>query len=78
VDKIDKIDIVKDGSTIRIVKDRNNINSVWKDEAILSKTYPTDLATTLQYAQGFGDVAFRAWAKEHIKVEPSILIRTDM
>ena len=39
-----------------------------KDEVIVSEKYPTDLATTLQYAQGFGDIAMRQWAKEHVKV----------
>jgi hypothetical protein len=67
-EKLEELDIAKDGSTIRIVKDRNNLHSLLNDQAILSKTYPADLATTLQYAQGFGDVTFRAWAKEHIKV----------
>jgi len=41
---------------------------VEKDEVIVSEKYPTDLATTLQYAQGFGDIAMRQWAKEHVKV----------
>jgi hypothetical protein len=67
-EKLEELDIAKDGSTIRIVKDRNNLHSLLNDQAILSKTYPADLATTLQYAQGFGDVTFRAWAKEHVKV----------
>ena len=68
MEKLEELDIAKDGSTIRIVKDRNKISSLVNNQAILSKTYPTDLATTLQYAQGFGDVTFRAWAKEHVKV----------
>ena len=72
-EKLEELDIAKDGSTIRIVKDRNNLHSLLNDQAILSKTYPADLATTLQYAQGFGDVTFRAWAKEHVKVGLSTL-----
>jgi len=48
----------------------NAVNGVKQDEVVISKTYPTDLSTTLQYAQGFGDVAMRQWAKEHIKVLP--------
>ena len=67
-EKLEELDIAKDGSTIRIVKDRNNLHSLLNDQAILSKTYPADLATTLQYAQGYGDVTFCAWAKEHVKV----------
>jgi len=67
-EKLEELDIAKDGSTIRIVKDRNNLHSQLNDQAILSKTYPADLATTLQYAQGYGDVTFRAWTKEHVKV----------
>lgn len=43
-----------------------------KDEVIVSEKYPTDLATTLQYAQGFGDIAMRQWAKEHVKVLPNL------
>jgi hypothetical protein len=67
-EKLEELDIAKDGSTIRILKDRNNLHSLLNDQAILSKTYPADLATTLQYAQGYGDVTFRSWAKEHVKV----------
>ena len=46
----------------------NGGNAVKKDEVVVSEKYPTDLATTLQYAQGFGDIAMRQWAKEHVKV----------
>jgi aromatic amino acid aminotransferase I / 2-aminoadipate transaminase len=81
VGKFDESQIVNEGSTIRIIKNKNNIpssssgvngvngtNGVRQDEVVVSKQYPTDLSTTLQYAQGFGDIAMRQWAKEHIKV----------
>lgn len=83
VGKFDESQITTDGSTIRIIKNKNHIpsqmngvtgkdggNGVKQDEVVISETYPTDLSTTLQYAQGFGDVAMRQWAKEHIKVLP--------
>jgi len=86
VGKFDESQITTDGSTIRIIKNKNHIpvqmngvngkdggNGVKQDEVVISETYPTDLSTTLQYAQGFGDVAMRQWAKEHIKVLPLTL-----
>ena len=70
VGKFEESEIASEGSTIRIVKNKNNVTGVSGAEPIIGKEYPTDLATTLQYAQGFGDVALRQFAKEHIKVVP--------
>jgi hypothetical protein len=67
VGKFDEEDIAESGSTIRIVKNKKNITPV-VGKPIVTETYPTDLATTLQYAQGFGDIALREFAREHIKV----------
>jgi hypothetical protein len=66
--KFDEEDIINAGSTIRIVKNQDHLNTQSGDPPIVAKTYPTDLATTLQYAQGFGDDALRQFAREHIKV----------
>ena len=46
-----------------------------KEEPIVAKMYPTDMATTLQYAQGYGDIALRQYAREHIQV---VLILTEI
>lgn len=66
--KFDEEDIAESGSTIRIVKNKKNITPPVVGKPIVIETYPTDLATTLQYAQGFGDIALREFAREHIKV----------
>ena len=68
VGKFDESQITTNGSTIRIIKNKNHIpvqmngvngkdgeNGAKQDEVVLSETYPTDLSTTLQYAQGFGN-----------------------
>jgi hypothetical protein len=68
VGKFEEAEIVSEGSTIRIVKNQNFVGAVSEAEPIIEKEYPTDLATTLQYAQGFGDVALGQFAREHIKV----------
>jgi hypothetical protein len=70
VGKFEETEIVSEGSTIRIVKNKNKVTGVSGVEPIIGKEYPSDLATTLQYAQGFGDVALRQFAKEHIEVVP--------
>jgi hypothetical protein len=67
-EKLEQLDIAKDGTTLRIVKDRINYKSPLNDQGVLSKTFPGDLASTLQYAQGFGDPSLRQWAKEHVRV----------
>lgn len=68
VGKFQETEVASEGSTIRIVKNKNNVGAASGAEPIIGKSYPTDLATTLQYAQGFGDVALRQFAREHIKV----------
>jgi hypothetical protein len=50
------------------VKNKNSLSTASGEEVIIAKTYPTDLSTTLQYAQGFGDIALREFAREHVKV----------
>jgi hypothetical protein len=37
-------------------------------ESITAESYPTDLSSTLQYGQGFGDLKLLQFAKEHVKV----------
>jgi len=69
--------ILEEGTTLRIVKsplptsviDGAITNgAIAETERISKQTYPTDLSVTLQYAQGFGDVELRRWAKEHIQM----------
>lgn len=70
-------EIIEEGTTLRIVKsplpnssiDGTITNDVIpKTDRISKESYPTDLSVTLQYAQGFGDVELRKWAKEHIQM----------
>ena len=72
--KFDEEDVFHVGSTIRIVKNKARLAPSIADEPIVAETYPTDLATTLQYAQGFGDVKLREFAREHIKVHIAMLL----
>lgn len=68
--KFDETDIVNAGTTIRIVKNKDRLDFASGNAVAVSKTYPTDLSTTLQYAQGYGDAALRQFAKQHINVGP--------
>ena len=67
--------ILDEGTTLRIVKSplptliqspTDHDTTLNGGDGVSSKGYPTDLSVTLQYAQGFGDVELRKWAKEHI------------
>ena len=69
VGKLD-FELVKSASTIRIVKNKDSFIPTLGVESIIAETSPTGLATMLQYSQGFGNVALRQFAKEHIKVSP--------
>jgi hypothetical protein len=75
--KFDEEDVLHVGSTIRIVKNKARLVPSVADAPIVADTYPTDLATTLQYAQGFGDVELREFAREHIKVPTAIRLTRD-
>ena len=66
--KFKEEEIATAGATIRIVKTANQITPAAAVNPIVSQSYPTDLAATLQYAQGFGDIALRKFAREHIQV----------
>jgi len=68
VGKFDENEIVAEGTTIRVVKNRNRTNIPSTSESIVAESYPTDLASTLQYGQGFGDLKLLQYAKEHVKV----------
>lgn len=68
VGRFDEADVVKSGTTLRIVKRKDNLTAPSGEEPLLAKHYPTDLAATLQYAQGYGDVFVREFMKEHIRV----------
>ena len=61
-------EILNSGATIRVVKNRNRTNNPSTSEVVVAETYSTDLASTLQYGQGFGDLKLREFAREHIKV----------
>lgn len=71
VGKFSEAEIASEGSTIRILKTQSYGQQMAVEQPIIAKMYPTSLATTLQYAQGFGDVALRQFVREHVKVVSS-------
>jgi hypothetical protein len=58
-------------TVIRVVKNKSNPQSEPKESIpVIAESYPTDLASTLQYGQGFGDLKLLQFAREHVKVVP--------
>ena len=68
VTQIDQLDISRDLSKVRIVKNADSLVEPWIEDPILPESHAADLASTLQYTQGFGNLGLRNFAKEHIQV----------
>ena len=71
VGKFTEAEMIDSGTTLRIVKNKDNVITTSGVEPLIAKPYPMDMATTLQYGQGNGNVAFLEFVKQHIKVAPS-------